>query len=544
MASLLKKKVNGRLYYYYVQTQRVNGRVQMAQQIYLGSADKILQRCQQADCQPVAVQHRAFGDVAALFALCRRLGLIEMINQQVPSPPRVGEYLCLAALNRCIAPKSKNQIQDWYARTVLPDLLGLPCRQVTSQRFWDAMHALDEDGIQALEVQLWRRLLQEFSLPLEALVYDTSNFFSYVQDSVRGELLGRGHNKAGKHHLNQVGLALVVSKVFGLPFLHQIYPGPQHDALVFPQVMRELAQRYMRLAQSAEQVTLIFDKGNNSADNLAQLDEVDHFHFVGSLVPAHFPDLLRVRLSRYQPVTLANGKQLLAFATRKVVFGHRRPVVVSYNADTAAKQQQVLQRHLQAASADLLAVHWNRVKQRADKVADILAHHRVKDLLQVTFNGHQAHLSADQKAIRLRQQAYGKTVLFTDHQDWSATEVVQAYHDKAIVEEDFRCLNDPHAVHFRPVHHWTDQKIRVHAFICVLGLLLWRCLQMQLVQANLAMSLPVLREELADLRAIIVVDAAQHATQLLSHRSAMQHKLFDLFDLQPLAHQLGLQLSS
>lgn len=97
-------------------------------------------------------------------------------------------------------------------------------------------------------------------------------------------------------------------------------------------------------------------------------------------------------------------------------------------------------------------------------------------------------------------------------------------------------------VSFYPLYHWTDAKIRVHAFICVLGLLLWRCLQMQAAQAGLHMSLPVLREELADLQATLVIDRADRVTQILSHRSSVQQKLFDLFGLEAIAQQLQLRL--
>jgi len=541
MASLLKKTIKGRVYYYYVQSQRVHGRVQLVQQIYLGSAEQIRQRCQQLDAPPVAVCHRAFGEVAALFGLCQRLQLRELIHQEVASSLPVGEYLCLAVINRCVAPKSKNKIQEWYRQTVLPDLLPLSPQQVTSQRFWEAMDAVDEAALQRIEARLWRRVTETFSCPWEALVFDTTNFFTYIQDAVRGELPRRGKNKAGKDHLNQVGVGLVVSKVYGLPMLHQVYPGQRHESALFPQVLRELADRYARLMGSTQQLTLLFDKGINSQENLDEL-ALEQVHFVGSLVPSHFPDLLRVRLSRYEEVALRNGKTLQAFCTEKSVFGCRRKVVVSYNPETAAKQEEVLQRHLREATAALWAVHWGRVQQREKKVADILAHYRVKDLLQVTFVGKEARVSVNGQALRARQNAYGKTILFTDRDDWSATEIVQAFHDKGIVEEDFRHLNDPQVVSFHPVYHWTDQKIRVHAFTCVVGLLLWRCLQLQAAQAGLSMSLPVLRAELTDLQAVIVIDAANRVTQILSHRSAVQQKLFDLFGLEALAHQLGLRL--
>jgi transposase len=540
MASLLKRTIKGHVYYYYVQSQRVNGRVR-THQTYLGSAEKILQRCQNSETSVVDIQHRAFGEVAALFGLCQRLRLSELINQEVSSALPVGEYLVLAALNRCVAPASKNKIQEWYRHTVLPDLLPLAPVQVTSQRFWDAMEAVDEAALARLETRLWRRVTETFSFPWEALVFDTTNFFTYIQDAVRGDLPRRGHNKAGKHELNQVGLGLVVSKVYGLPLLHQTYAGNQHDATVFPQVLSVLADRYARLVGATQQLTLLFDKGMNSQENLAALTG-QQIHFIGSLVPSQFPDLLRIQARRYQAVTLRNGKTLQVFATQKDVFGSSRKVVVSYNAETAAKQEQVLQRHLQEATSALLEVHWNRVKQSDKKVADVLSHYRVKDVLQVTFTGKEAQVSINRKELRARQNAYGKTLLFTDQQDWSATEIVQAFHDKGIVEEDFRHLNDPQVVSFHPVYHWTDTKIRVHAFTCVVGLLLWRCLQMQATQAGLTMSLPVLREELKDVQAVLLIDAAERITAKLSHRSGVQQKLFELFGLTELAQQAGFQL--
>ena len=206
------------------------------------------------------------------------------------------------------------------------------------------------------------------------------------------------------------------------------------------------------------------------------------------------------------------------------------------------RRQWVLQRHLQEATSALLEVHWNRVKQPDKKVADVLAHYRVKDVLQVTFTGKDAQVSVNRKELRARQNAYGKSLLFTDQQDWSATEIVQAFHDKGIVEEDFRHLNDPQVVSFHPVYHWTDAKIRVHAFTCVVGLLLWRCLQMQAAQAGLNMSLPVLREELKDVQAVLLIDAAERITTKLSHRSGVQQKLLELFGLAELAQQAGFQL--
>lgn len=542
MGYLAKKTIKGKSYYYYMETKRIDGKIKCVKQIYLGRAEKILKQCQQSSSDTVEVYHQAFGDVAALYALLKRLELIPLVNHHVKEDAaKVGKYIALAAINRCIAPKSKLKIGGWYQKTTLPSLIGLPKNKVTSQRFWDAMDALSQQKLEQIEQSLWKRLVSLYPLSLEALLYDTTNFYTYIQDKSKGRLPQRGKNKAGKHQLNQVGLALVVTKVYGLPLLHQVYPGNQHDAKVFPQVITDLVARYARLAQTTSEITLVFDKGNNSIENLTDIDSLSEVHFIGSLVPSHFPELLKVRLSRYEKIELENGKIVLAFSTTRKVFEKERKVVVTYNEELAEKQKHTLERHMSAAASELLSIQWGRVKRRKERVEAMLSHYRVKDLITVEFDQKQAFLSYNHQEIHRRTQSYGKTILFTDQLNWTAQQIIQAYRDKHTIEACFQHMNDPGVVSFHPMYHWTDSKICVHAFICVLGLLLLRCLQLQLKQVNFSMSLPVLLEELADIRAIIMVTSSGTAQQRISHLSAVQKRLFTLFGLGEIAQELGIQ---
>jgi hypothetical protein len=70
----------------------------------------------------------------------------------------------------------------------------------------------------------------------------------------------------------------------------------------------------------------------------------------------------------------------------------------------------------------------------------------------------------------LETEVSGKRILFTDHVDWSIADVVGAYRSPWQVEADFRRMKDPSVVSFSPMFHWTEQKIRVHVFYCVLAL--------------------------------------------------------------------------
>src|SRR5438067_10174485 len=64
----------------------------------------------------------------------------------------------------------------------------------------------------------------------------------------------------------------------------------------------------------------------------------------------------------------------------------------------------------------------------------------------------------------------GRTVLLTNRMDWTAEQVVAGYSGQQHVEQVFRGLKDGDWLGWGPMYHWTDSKIRVHAFYCMLGI--------------------------------------------------------------------------
>jgi transposase len=122
-------------------------------------------------------------------------------------------------------------------------------------------------------------------------------------------------------------------------------------------------------------------------------------------------------------------------------------------------------------------------------------------------------------------------ILFADRDELSSQQILDGYHGKNVLEENFKFLKDRHYLHFEPVYHWTDQKIKVHALMCVLGLILVKLLLYRIAQANLSMSLPVLMEELQDMKKIILIYPQGQVKEKISKLSTIQKGLFRLFNL-------------
>ena len=528
MPSLTRKMVKGRPYYYARWCQRVDGQPKIVKTTYLGPLDNIV-RAVESGQQPMAPQTAEvahFGEVAALYDQARQLGLVPLIDAQLPKRDQglsVGQYLLLAAINRAACPTSKAKLAHWYRHTILPRLIPASTAQLSSQAFWNHMDRVGEADIQAIEKQLSQRLIQDLKVDLRTLVYDGTNFFTYIATGNPAKLPARGHNKQKRGDLRQVNLGMLVSTDFHVPLMHKVYTGNLTDATAFQTISQELAERYRQLAQGCEHITLIFDKGNNSEESFQTLDATG-FHFVGSLVPTQHADLLKIPLEQLRPVKDPRLEGVSTYRTRKKVFGQERTVLVTFNEYLLEGQMQGITANLDKARRKLHELQQSLKKRqqgrlkrgRAPKaesvrkqVDQILSGQFLKQLIRVEVTeGAVPSLSyhSDTAALaRLVATQLGKTLLFTDNEDWSDEEIVLGYRAQHHIESAFREMKNPHFLGWSPMFHWTDSKIQVHAFYCVLALLLASLLQRGLHAKGLDLSLPHLMELLGSIQEVLVV---------------------------------------
>lgn len=561
MASLQRKVIHGHPYYYLVESRRVNGRPRPVVLAYLGSANTLLQRLRQQHTEPTRARLSQFGGVAALYDLTQQLRLVELIDQHAPKRqqgPSLGQYMLVAAINRCLAPKSKLQMPAWLRGTPLPRWLGLSAEQFSAQRFWDNMQLLGEPQITALSEALAQRLIETFELDLSSLTFDCTNFDTFIDTETASELPQRGHAKSKRTDLRIVGLALLVSVDFHVPLLWKVYPGNQHDSLTFAQVLHELTRRYQALARQCQSITLVFDKGNNSAGNQEILD-ASGFHFVGSLVPTHFAQLLAIPLAKFRPLQNPLLQPTGALRTTRELWGQPRTLVITFSPELQRKQIRGIEQHLskKRRALDELQAKLRRSQKPgakgkgytreslAKKVKEICSGQHIAQILQVTVNQQRGHLKLTYRTdagayAHIKDQQLGKRILFTDQHDWSNDQIVLAYRSQSHVENAFADMKDPHFLGWEPMFHWTDSKIRVHAFYCVLALILATLLQRRASHHGLPMSIKALFTALSGIQEVTNIYPATgtpgspgrpHLKTTLTELDQTQQQLYRLFDL-------------
>ncbi|MCA1682053.1 MAG: IS1634 family transposase [Actinobacteria bacterium] len=557
MASIVGKTFGGQTYYYLREMARVGGKPKMVSERYLGKAADIEAAMAGATVEPERTRHLAFGDLAAVWGMIERLDVAGIVDEVV-GPRRgdaaasVGTYIALATANRVVDPCSKLAFGDWWATTAGDRWVRLPAAALDHRRFWDAMDAISDKDLREIERRLTAGVVEVFGIDLSGLVLDMTNFATYIDSAnERAPIAQRGHAKQKRTDLRLVGLGLVVSTDGGIPLLSHTYAGDRPDVTQFASMVNELVARWGALAADTDELTLVYDAGQDSVANQA-LIEATSLHFVGSLPPSDFPALLQVPASRFAPVG-DPYPGVTAFEDRVVALGTKRRVVVVHSPTLHAKQVAGFTQTLTKASGRLteLAERLARGKTRRGRaaveaeIAQVLAPRWLSRVIATTLSGDgpatfELTWSIDAAARRaLESEQFGKRILFTDHDEWSHARVIGGYRSQSEVEADFRQMKDTAVVGFSPMFHWTDQKIRVHSFYCVLALSIARLLRRQAAKAGYAMSVRELLATLAGIQETVLLypstGGRPRARRMTTERNTTQARLYELFGLDAYA---------
>ncbi len=210
---------------------------------------------------------RSFGDVWLGWRLWQALRLDEWCEEHLPRGREQVPWSTMAAvlvIARLCEPSSELHIaEDWYRRTALEDLLGLPADRVNDDRLYRALDRLLPHK-EAIEQHLVKRLGELFDLSYDLLLYDvTSTYFEGQAE--RNPLAQRGHSRDHRPDCKQVCIAMVVTRE-GMPLGYEVFAGNRTDVTTVEEIVETMEGRY----GIADRVW-VMDRGMSGADNVAWL---------------------------------------------------------------------------------------------------------------------------------------------------------------------------------------------------------------------------------------------------------------------------------
>lgn len=535
MAHFHVKKKKGRPYLYVREIARVDGKPKVVSQIYIGSPERVAGLASGIEKGPVKIKVEEFGALWLAQQMDQDIELAAIIDKIVPratreTGPAIGEYFLYCIWNRMIETVSKNRLSQWYGRTAVQQIRPVDIGELTSKRYWEKWDRVSEKALQTIAQTFFKRIWQLESPNADCLLFDTTNYYTFLASDTQSDLARQGKSKDGRHHLRQIGLGLLVARDSRLPLYYSVYPGNVHDSKQFEAIMDEMFGIVCELHKTKDRLTVVIDKGMNSEDNFAWIDDHARIHFVTTYSTYFAQELATTALDRFEPVDIAKNKQLiedgnaegqlLAYRTKGEYWGKQRSVVVTYNPATARKQNYTFQSKLDTIRQRLLvmrnkvrekALHWKKHEAVLDRYVRLCERlHVSSDFYTISFESTEDGLSMsfrkDVYRISRKQEMFGKNIIVTDNTDWTTREIVEASLDRWQVEDRFRLSKNDDLVGTRPVRHWTDSKIRCHLFTCVAAMTYLRRLEIKLASAGINRTAEDVMDDMQHLHSVLTLN--------------------------------------
>src|SRR2546422_406070 len=392
------------------------------------------------------------GHVAAVLAMARSLELARLLDRE-PSPERA--RVLAMVVSQLLSPGSKLACTRALSQSTLAEELSL--EDVDADDLYAALDWLSARQ-QAIERRLARRHLAEGS----HVLYDVSS--SYFEGRTC-PLLALGYSRDRRRGSLQIIYGLLCDAE-GRPVAIEVFPGGFHDDKTLPAQIEKLRKRF-----GLTTLVVVADRGMVTRANLEALAAEQGVGWITALKAPQVKKLVKegsLQLSLFDEANLAEIESADYPGERLLVC--RNPLVA---AERARKRQDLL-----CATEATLAP----IKERVDAgslsgaaaialaVGQVINRRKMKKHFELQIEDDRFDYQRKQEQIDEEAALDGFYVLRTNvpADDLAAAEVVRSYKQLAQAERAFRTLKGPE-LEIRPIRHRLEQRVRAHAFLCMLA---------------------------------------------------------------------------
>ena len=532
-----------------------------------GQVDRLIAALQRAQGREAAspslefLESRSAGNVWALWHLWQSLGFEDLSLAWGRSRSEIDVLACLRLMvfNRLCDPSSKLGVLRWLQTVALPRGFGFEAGAPDHQQLLRAMDVLEDHG-KAIAERLSLLMRPLIDQELSVVFYDLTTVRVEGEAEVPGDTRQHGMSKEGVI-ARQVMLSLVQT-ADGLPIAHEVHPGNTAEAPTLLPMIRGLLKRW-----PLKRVVLVADRGLLSLNNLqeierlqAELDaqgagvQVQYVLAVPAMRYGEFEDELTQMQARHDDaMTWVDEmpwqwkKKRRSKADQKVVEPEDQPadaaeptlrVVIAHDPQAGARRTE--RRRAKIAEIVALGQQWGgqldaqdsgqrgRGRPLSDSGAKARLYHAVKEahlahLIKVDLKSDLFSFSIDEQRQQHLERLDGKLLVVTNT-DAPAAEVISRYKSLADIERGFRTLKSD--IEIGPMYHRLPRRIRAHALICFLALILHRVLRMRLKKANREESPGRLLDALKRIQQQAAATADGQVVRGVTKLAAQQKELF------------------
>jgi len=435
---------------------------------------------------------RALGNVWVLTQLWKDIGFsnLRKVFRRTKHTIDVEALIRLMVFNRLCDPDSKLGVLRWVQTVALPDV---QLEAVSHQHLLRAMDAL-MDHQAAVDSVVADSLRPLMNSDLSLAFYDMTTIRAAGLSELEGDVRHYGMAKEGL--IARQFMLGVVQTAEGLPIYHEVFDGNTAEAKTLLPILKVVLERFPQL----KRLVLVADRGLLSLDNLEELRKIKlpnghGLEFILAVPGRRYNEFVQLLEPLQQRFTEASTE-----VTAEVPWNGLR-LVVAHDPKTAFEQRQKRQSKMDELQA--LANAWvgkldeqdQGAKKRGRKLSDSGAkarfYHEVKEhhlgnIIKVDLKGELFNYRVDEQALKLAQLMDGKLLVVSNVADLKPEEIMTRYKSLADIERGFKVLKSE--LEIGPVYHRLPERIRAHACICFMALIVHRIMRQRLKEGEAGIS--------------------------------------------------------
>ena len=431
---------------------------------------------------------RALGNVWTLTEIWKELGFSDLrrVFRRTRHTIDVEALIRIMVLNRLCDPDSKLGVLRWLQTVALPDI---EVQAVTHQQLLRSMDALmdNHDAVDGVVAGLLSPLVDR---DLSLAFYDMTTIRAEGLSTVEGDVRKFGMAKEGL--IEKQFMLGVVQTADGLPIYHEVFDGNTAEAKTLLPILKKVMARFPNLRR----LILVADRGLLSLDNLDELRKLtlpcgQALEFILAVPGRRYSEFVEL-LSPLQQQCNQTSTEI----TAEVAWNDLR-LVLAHDPATALEQRQKRQSKIDDLQAQAnawvgkLDAQDQGAKKRGRKLSDSGAkarfYHEVREsrlgnIMKVNLKDELFSYTVDEGALKLAEMMDGKLLVVTNVKDIEPVKIIERYKSLADIERGFKVLKSE--LEIGPVYHRLPERIRAHASICFMALILHRVMRMRLRAGN------------------------------------------------------------
>ena len=333
-------------------------------------------------------------------------------------------------------------------------------------------------------------------------------------------------------------MTVVTSKELGIPLYSDVYEGNRNDQTEFKKYMSDLKERILNY--DSQDLTIVFDGGSVNKDNLAVVD-----NYITRFSLSRAKELYDIEIN--DKVAISADKEIIYKRFMHMIWGKDVTCLLTFSEKLYISEANEIENNVLKAIREIKELREKLKNKRSrivkkvnninNRIATILSNPHIKEIIEiniVTSEGtvEDVEYTVNEKIKNEIVKKYcGKKLIITNRNSWSDAEILKAYYDQDCIENIFKDSKNPDYISVRPQYHYTESKIRVHIFCCLLGLTLTSLLNKYMKENGVSISNSRLIEILASIReSWIKMPTNNKVQKMLEDTTDEQKKMLNIIE--------------